>query len=317
LSATITTAHIDPARRSAHWHGAIAQTYFPLDLEFRDPHRFQGTVTTWPLGDVLVSQLDSETLLYRRLPRHVRGDKAEELLVTMPVESEVFFSQGGRDVRCGPGGYILERSHEPYEFGHDRRARLWVMKIRTDALASFVRAPDRFCSLQLDARSGAAALMRDMIALVPARHAQLEASERHTVGRQLVELLGMALHADPRVLGSTQSPVRAAHLARVERYVRANLHRRDLSPEMIAAATDVSVRYLHELFRDTGSTLGTWIREQRLDAARSSLETARGPVALADIAFRCGFADQASFSRSFKKRFGHSPRDVRLQSPMR
>ncbi len=311
MTSTITTADIDPARRSEHWHQAIARTYFPLDLDFRDPQRFEGEVTTWPLGDVLVSRLESEPLLYRRMPRHVRNDGAEELLVTIPVHSDVFFSQAGRDVQCGPGGYILERSHEPYEFGHAQSARLWVMKIRTEALARHVRAPDRFCSLQLDARAGTAALLVDTIGLVPQRHANLDADGRDTVGRHLLELLALALRADERVLTSSNSAVRLGHLSRVERLVRRNLHRRDLTPEAIASACGLSVRYLHELFRDTGCTLGQWIREQRLDAARACLEAGGEPVPLADIAFRFGFPDQSSFSRSFKRRFGDSPRDIR------
>ena len=34
---------------------------------------------------------------------------------------------------------------------------------------------------------------------------------------------------------------------------------------------------------------------------------------IADVAYRCGFVDSAHFSRSFRQRFGTSPREFRQQ----
>ena len=79
----------------------------------------------------------------------------------------MFFSQCGKDVRCNPGGFILERSHEPYEFSHAEAADLWVMKVEAKALNGRIRQPDRFCSLQFNAAEGAGGLFADMLHLIP------------------------------------------------------------------------------------------------------------------------------------------------------
>jgi AraC-like DNA-binding protein len=91
-----------------------------------------------------------------------------------------------------------------------------------------------------------------------------------TVGQQLIDLLVLALKADERTLTTGNSTVREAHLTRIESFIRKNLSDCELDPESIARGCGISTRYLHELFRDTNQTLGSWIRDQRLEACRES-----------------------------------------------
>ena len=80
-------ARQQPKDRSRHWHDAIAATYFPLDLTFREPDRFSGEVTSWDLGNnVSLSRLTSEALRYQRLPHHFRAERDEHFLVTVPAQ---------------------------------------------------------------------------------------------------------------------------------------------------------------------------------------------------------------------------------------
>lgn len=47
MKTIITTRGVDVSGRSRHWHDAIGTAYFPLDLTFRQPERFDGEVTMW------------------------------------------------------------------------------------------------------------------------------------------------------------------------------------------------------------------------------------------------------------------------------
>ena len=107
--------------------------------------------------------------MYRRLLNHLRGEQEEHFLVTVPVRSEVFYSQCGKEVRCRPGGLILERSHEPYVFSHNEPADLWVIKVSAAALGGRIRKPDQFCSMQFDATRGSGGLFHDMLGILPGR----------------------------------------------------------------------------------------------------------------------------------------------------
>ncbi|MDS1138698.1 AraC-like ligand-binding domain-containing protein [Nitratireductor indicus] len=309
----ISTSGVDPANRSVHWHSAIAQAYFPLDLHFREPDRFGGRLEEWLLGGVSLSRLRSEALSYHRHPHHLTCDEQEHLLITIPMKTEVFFSQSGREVYCKPGGYIIERSHEPYEFSYGERADLWVMKVEASALGGRIRSPDRFCGMQFTARGGISGLFVDMLHHIPQRFEAMNEEARAAVGLQLVDLLALSIHADERTLTSGGSSVRAAHLSRVEHFVRANLHRRELDPDLIARCCGISVRYLHELFRDTERTLGQWVRDLRIEAVKADLRAPGTKMSIAEICFRRGFGDVAHFSRLFKQQVGCSPGEYRRQ----
>jgi AraC-like DNA-binding protein len=316
-STIITTRGVDAASRSRHWHEAIARTYFSLDLDFGDAARFNGELVSWQLGDVSISRLQSQPLQYRRLPKHLLPERKEEFLVTIPTRSELQFSQCGREVRCNPGGFILERSDEPYIFSHADTADMWVLKVDASALGARIRQPDRFCSYQFDATNGASALFVDMLHLIPRRYGVMNEQVCETVGRQLMDLLALALESDERTLTSHSSAVRASHLTRIDAFLRRHLHDPDLDPHKVANGCGISVRYLHELLRDTNQTLGQWIRDQRLAAAREKLGSAGDKESIAQIAYRFGFSDHAQFSRAFRAQFGLSPRDYRQQQMRR
>jgi AraC-like DNA-binding protein len=311
MRSTITTRGVAQQARSRHWHDTIARTYFPLDLTFPCPETFDGELTRWDLGEVALSRLTSDALLYRRLPRHFREPGPEEFLVTLPAKAEVRFAQGGKEVRANPGAFFIERSHEPYEFSHTDPADLWVMKLSADMLGGRIRAPDRFCSLQFDATNGANGLFVDIIHLIPARYDAMTRETRATVGRQLVDLLALAIQSDERILTSGVSTVRAAHLARIEAFVRRHIDDPDLGPETVAAGCGISLRYLHELLRDTNRTLGQWIRDTRLQAAMEDLTNPADCRAIGAIAYARGFTDQAQFSRAFRARYGLTPKEAR------
>ncbi len=68
--------------------------------------------------------------------------------------------------------------------------------------------------------------------------------------------------------------------------------------------------YLNRLFRRFGDvTVEEYLRRLRLDAASRLLLTS--DRTLADISAEIGYADEFSFSKAFKRRFGHAPRHWR------
>lgn len=301
-----------PAReRSRHWEQVISGTYFPLDLTFREAERFDGELAVWQLGSASLSRLTTDALCYRRQRHHLLHERDQHYLVTVPTASDIAFKQCGSSIQCKPGGFILERSHEPYEFCYPEANDLWVLKLPDEMLAGRIRGPDRFCSMTFDAGSGAGGLFADMLQLIPQRFDTLTPEARGALAQQLADLLVLALKNDERALTSNGSTVREAHLSRIEGFVRQQLHNPELGPDMIAAGCGISTRYLHDLFRDTNQTLGQWIRDQRLTACRESLADPACGRTVAEIAYSWGFNDQAQFSRIFKAAFEMTPTEYR------
>ena len=298
-----------PGQRAGAWSRAIAETYFPLHLSYRDPAGFAGQLERRTLGPVSLSRLASEAAQYERRPDHITHTREEEYLITVPRLGPVEFRQLGRDVRCDPGGFLVERGDEPYRFSYGAGNDLAVLKVPKRALAEKLRDPDRFCARIIDARGGLPGLftaMMDQLLRLPATERQAAG----VLGRQIVEVLALALDERLGDDDSVKTAVRAGHLRRAEQVIRQSLSSPALTPDAVADACGISKRYLHELFSDTNKTVSQFIREERLIAARDAIATAPA-LQLAEIAYRYGFSDQAQFSRLFKSLFGLTPSDWR------
>ncbi|MFI7504733.1 helix-turn-helix domain-containing protein [Streptomyces sp. NPDC049687] len=146
--------------------------------------------------------------------------------------------------------------------------------------------------------------------------ARAAAEARPTVGEMLawnaVNLLSTL--ATEQLGGQAPGPAAAQPpvLERILEYVELHLTDPDLSPEVIARAHHISVRYLHKLFKDEGTTVGRWILRRRLDECRRDLmRHGRGSRTIAAVAARWGFLSATHFSRVFRTAYGMSPREWR------
>jgi AraC-like DNA-binding protein len=125
------------------------------------------------------------------------------------------------------------------------------------------------------------------------------------------DLLALAL--GPTREAAEQARLRglpAARLQAIKDDVACNIGRRDLSVHSVAARHSVSVRYVQKLFEESACTFTQFVMEQRLTAAHKML-AARSSASILSIACDVGFNDVSHFNRSFRQRFGCTPRDVR------
>ncbi|WP_196443753.1 helix-turn-helix domain-containing protein [Planomonospora sp. ID67723] len=107
---------------------------------------------------------------------------------------------------------------------------------------------------------------------------------------------------------------RRALAAEVHAFILTNLGDAHLSPDAIAAAHHISLRYLHRLFHDDGHTVAGWIRQRRLQRCRRDLADPRlAAHTISSIAARWGFTSPAHFSQAFRSAYGLSPRQFRRQ----
>src|SRR5664279_3582838 len=162
---TYATTGIPSHQRRQLWQDVISRTYFPLEISFAAGGDFNGSLGAWSLGPVSVSRNVSDGLLYRRHERHLLNEREECYLITVPETAEIRFTQDGKEVRCRPGAFLIERSHLPYEFSHREPSALWVLKIPSAILRARISRPERLATLQFDASRGVGALFVDTLRL--------------------------------------------------------------------------------------------------------------------------------------------------------
>ena len=140
---------------------------------------------------------------------------------------------------------------------------------------------------------------------------------REPAPKIFLDYIGQSIlaHATYVYGGSTGSPsLIRGHLApwqarRAKEFLNANLYG-DVSLASVAAECDLSVSHFAHAFRRTfGRPPHRWLAERRIDAVKNLLLSSR--LTLAEVASKCGFADQSALSRSFKRVLGESPGEWR------
>lgn len=134
-----------------------------------------------------------------------------------------------------------------------------------------------------------------------------EVGER-LAGKAMDLLAGLVAEQLPHHQGGDTEGARPALLGRIKSFILENIADPDLTPESIARAHHLSVRYLHKLFQDEELTVGRLIQRCRLEKCRDELGRGgpSGPGVSA-IAQRWGFSHPAQFTRAFRAAYGMSP----------
>ncbi|MBV9383413.1 MAG: AraC family transcriptional regulator, partial [Streptosporangiaceae bacterium] len=165
-------------------------------------------------------------------------------------------------------------------------------------------------------RDGMGLLIWDFIERAVRDCEHYQPSDRTRLANSIVDLVAALiaheLEADEVV------PSHSRHNAlvlRIKDFIRARLGDPDLSPDTIAAAHYISTRQLHKLFSAEDETVAAWTRACRLEACRRDLADSMWrdePVHV--IAARRGFSSAAHFSRSFREKYGMTPKEYRQQA---
>lgn len=86
-------------------------------------------------------------------------------------------------------------------------------------------------------------------------------------------------------------------------------------PAQLAAKLGCSRASLYRIFSRHGESVAAAIWATRLESAWKMItmvtHATPKPILLSEIAFRCGFVDQSTFNRMFKRRYGISPSEAR------
>lgn len=309
-----TTSSLPSAQKAQFWTDTVSSVLFPMASSCANPAGFDGTLRSWELGGASLCYVKSGPVTYRRERRHLVSDVEEEVLISFSGQTELVFTQNDKTLRCGRKQFVVQRGHAPYELRQAETNEILVMKLPAALLMQRLRSLDRYSSVVFNAESGAGGLLLDLFRSLPRRIVEADEITRRGLTTCLVELLALTMEGDSRVLGSELNSVQAGHLSRAERYIRQNLANRALSPEMVAQACGISVRYLHQVFSTSGMSVSQWVRELRLIACEQQLRESRRKESIAEIAYQWGFGDQAQFSRHFRAYFGCTAKQLRTRS---
>jgi AraC-like DNA-binding protein len=264
------------------------------------PHREEHRART--LGTAEIAAFDDALHLCEAEPSVCR-------LVFQCVSRSLLSCGGSADLELTAGSWTAHVS-PAFELQTGRGSGVLSLAFPSTQLSRSLLMQVRAAFVVSTNTAGAAQMCLDLARTCLARAEPVSDAVSATLGDALIELAKLAIIERS---GSTRGEtIRETVRTRILGLVNRNLADPDLTIERIAERMRCTKRYLHKVFSEEGETLSQYIWARRLELCRAHLiRPELSDKSITEIAFACGFSNAAHFSRSFRARFGQSPRAFR------
>jgi AraC family transcriptional regulator, positive regulator of tynA and feaB len=300
------TDAVRPAKRIAFWREAVCATVLNVTPE-RVQEGFHAAIAGRSFGSLRFASFSSAGHDIVREARHVDRGNEDQYLISLQEAGRCGMAQDDHELWLEPEEIAIVDGNRPFRSSFPQpvsRFLAVVPRATLDMHAPWIR---RRGMCKIASSSPFADLARRHIRHL-AGDGALDALQAQTLTENLCNLLALATTSDKVAkIADAEAQVQA-----IQAYCRTRLCDPDLSPARIAAHFRISVRTLHLRFEATAQSFGKWLLNYRLDQChRALLDPAQDDHSVSALAYRFGFGDLSHFSKSFKARFGHAPRDVR------
>ncbi|GHG94674.1 helix-turn-helix domain-containing protein [Streptomyces rubradiris] len=295
------------------WQDAFDGLVAPVRLVMRTTAAGPPAPVIAHLGYLSLLLVEAGPSQLSRTPRHIARSPGERIAVVLQRSGTALLTQDGRSTALEPGEVAFLDPRRPFTLDQRESHRMLLVSVPRQALGDPADHLFRLTGRAVPGRSGVAALLVPFLERLARLADRVTADTGDLLAGNTVEFI--ALLAD-ELLGRDQEPpggTRARLVPRVRGYIERHLGEADLTPERIAEAHYISVRYLHRLFEGEGTTVGRLILRRRVEeCARELARRGRVSPTVSTVARRWGFHSPAHFSRAFKGVFGVPPRQWRL-----
>lgn len=315
VSTTLSTESLSPAERAECWHEAVSHAFIPLQVGFLEESPSAGVISSDQLGAVQISRVEAGPQVVTRTRRAIAADGEGWITLAMQHRGCARLTQDGREVVFGPGEFAISDSGRPFakelptafDFTafHLPRSALHVRDEDLRTATATVFEPD----------SGSVGLVSTYLRKLASGAADLDPGTGRRLADTAIDLLALVIQEHSGTLNPAAPQTAPAMLARIKDYAMCHLGDSSLSPEQLATAHHVSVRYLHKLFQGEETTVARWIQRRRLEMCAHDLSRRAFAVpTVSSVARRWGFVSPTHFSRVFRAAYGVTPREWRARA---
>ena len=304
------TGTLLPRRQADYWQDLVRSLHFNHSFVPRTREIYVADMDRYATDDLQLVRYSCAPGDYARNKTDARRDGVDVFELLTPLSGEAITEHGRSLTKCVPGTFTLFDASLPFRVRYTGEFSGILFKIPREQLARRLPDTQNACGIALPVSTGLSAMMVDYCNSFAQRCRTMTWLDFTRASTTLIDLV--AFSVDGLVdLQSAETFTRAAILRRLKRYIEENVSNSGLSTPLLARHFRISERYIQALFNEAGTTVRDYIRNARLDLSYRRLEANLGYQTVTEIAFDCGFSDSAYFSTAFRKKFGHSPKDVR------
>ena len=310
MDLVFSTENLEREKRYAAWRDAICDVYVHVDVKADDPSNYDGFIREVQFGSVsLTDVLLSHQNISRRASHLSKLDK-DCYYVQLIQTGNINVLQTGTVLPTNAGIGALFCASEPYDLQCLGKVRSYYLELPRKEFASRF-AKDRVpISATMSTGQGLGRIATEFCTSLASQGAALDATLRERLGEELMDVLALAFDSVQQDEPAADQVLQRARLRSVKAWLESRLCDPNLSLEAIAKANEISLRYLHALFRLEGTSVSHWIWNRRLERSYDML-LGNDAKSLTEIAYRVGFSSSSHFSTMFRRKFGIRPSDVR------
>jgi AraC family transcriptional activator of tynA and feaB len=302
--------------RAGSWNDFYSQRVEKVSIVPTDRDRFDATFQIGDFGPIRLLQMSCGGCSIERTPHHIAAASGRVYSFILQAQGGGVFTQYGLQAVLDAGDFTLCHGDAPYTYQLAEGSQVMMLRVAANLLKERLPSPDYFCGRRLPACVGLTQAAGTLIAsLCGQPSTALSADFQYRVASHLLDMIATSYAISFESQITNSSNVSAWH-ARAKLHIEQHLRTPDLSPRSIADKLKLSPRYLRTIFASGNETVSTYILRRRLEECARQIEDPRwSGHSITEIAFSWGFNSAPHFTRSFRDRYGTSPRryrDLRL-----
>jgi AraC-like DNA-binding protein len=304
------TASYRPHERVAAWREEFGRTILRIDLAPSTPEHFRASATAYRASNFGLLRASTSAVHQSNSPELIASDD-----VTFGVIANAPWgaSQFGRSAELRPGDGAMLNNGEVGSISLPRDCHYVAFAIPQSAIRPLVPDLDAMFARRIPASNAALRMLMRYLELAVTDGVVNTPELEAAFTNHIIDLLALTLGATRDAAEFAKGRgLPAARLAAIKADVVRNLGRFDLSIEAIARSFHITPRQVQRLFELDGMTFTEFVLRERLAYAHRLLCTpthAARPISA--VALEAGFGDLSYFNRSFRRRYGTTPSDVR------
>jgi AraC-like DNA-binding protein len=312
MSPVLTTSLVPDDRKGAYWRDVLGRALVPMTVVPCGEHSFAGRIVTGRVGGLRVSTVEADAQRVRRTAAHIRRSPEPFVVVGIQTTGRTVLAQDGHEETAARDDLFVYDTARPYSLHQPERFSLRLVHIPRRVLALADDDLRAVTGRVIGTGQGCAAVLGPFLGTVVASAHRYSPSASGGLANGLIDLFATLVAERSEEKGAEDGRTRNFLLRRVREYIDQNLGDPALSPESVARAHHISVRYLHRLFEAEGITVSRLIQRRRLEECAHELaRRSRTAPTVSAVAQRWGFVNPTHFSRVFRGAYGLSPREWR------
>jgi AraC-like DNA-binding protein len=306
------TINLPERDRLPFWREFFARKVVLCEIEVESglPFQAEATLLEWPGLRAVWAETYTPQRLRRTREMVAEGDDSFALLIKQRGLMAV--SQLGGDLLLGMGDAVGLLHAQPAGMTTAQVDYVGLIVPRA-ALVPLVSDVERAAMRLIPRDNEALRLLTKYLGLMRDDASLMTPELRHCGVTHVHDLIAMALGAtrDGAAIASGRG-VRAGRLRAIKADILENLSSPRLTVAAVALRQHVTPRYIHMLFETEGITFSEFVLGQRLSRTHGMLFDPRfASLNVSTIAFAAGFGDLSYFNRTFRRRFGAAPSELR------